>query len=123
MVRRIAVTGVEEYDNYEELEWYLSLSLVRLSVFDDIIFVSGGGKGAEALAERYAKENFYELEVVKTKKRFSKKMAKKEKYKMLLEKADGFIFFGGIPAHEDFEFFRAIIRSQKSLRIVPVEIK
>lgn len=123
MVRRIAITGYEQYNNYEELDWYLNLFLLRLSVFDDIVFVSGKGKGTEALVERFAKENNYELEVIQTKKRFSKKKAKTEKYKILLEKADSFIFFGGIPAHEDFEFFRAIIRSQKSLKIVPVEIK
>ena len=60
---RIAIIGSRGYNNYEEFKYILNRFINRLKEkniikdINNIIIVSGGAKGADSLAKRYAKEN------------------------------------------------------------------
>ena len=56
------VAGSRTFNNYALLEQKLNIALQRQHD-KDIVIVSGGARGADALAERYAKEHGYQLRV------------------------------------------------------------
>ena len=59
----IAVIGSRGFDNYSLLQEQLNQVIAQHNADDkSVVIVSGGAKGADALAERYAKE--YQLETL-----------------------------------------------------------
>lgn len=56
------IVGSRNFDNYELLKQKCDYLLQN---YKDIEIVSDGARGADTLAERYAKENNYELRVFK----------------------------------------------------------
>ncbi len=61
-VKRVVVAGCRDYNNYEEAKAYIDYCLLNIRKGNDIIIVSGGASGADALGERYAKENGFRVE-------------------------------------------------------------
>ena len=59
---KIAVVGSRSFEDYTLFEKVMK---TYLSEFDNVAFVSGGAKGADALAQRYAEENGVEMIVFK----------------------------------------------------------
>ncbi len=57
MIKRVAVAGCRQYENYEEAKEYIDLCISEIRKKYTLIFVSGGCRGADALGERYAAEN------------------------------------------------------------------
>ena len=62
MIKRIVVAGCRDYDNYEEAKEYIDFCIQNLRKEYTLIFMSGGCKGADALGEKYANENHFEIE-------------------------------------------------------------
>ena len=62
MIKRVVIAGCRDYDNYTEAKLYIDFCLSKIKKEHDIIIVSGGASGADALGERYAKENGFEIE-------------------------------------------------------------
>ena len=62
MVKRIVIAGSRHYSNYEEAREYLDLCLKDIKDGSDIIILSGGARGGDAIGERYAKENGFIIE-------------------------------------------------------------
>ena len=52
----LLIAGSRDYDNYEEFSDILESTIERIP-HDDIEIVSGGARGADRLAERYAEEH------------------------------------------------------------------
>ena len=63
MQKRIVVAGCRDYTNYKQAKRYIDWAISNIKNEHELIFVSGGAKGADALGERYAKEKGYELEI------------------------------------------------------------
>lgn len=57
MIKRIVIAGCRDYTNYDEAKEYIDFCLSNIRKENKIIIISGGAKGADALGERYAKEN------------------------------------------------------------------
>ena len=57
---KILVVGSRNFNNYELLKNTIDATA---EVYDDIEIVSGGAKGADSLAEQYAKEKGYALKI------------------------------------------------------------
>lgn len=53
---KLGIVGVRTYTNYEEFKTLLEKELDDLNLNPEVI-ISGGAKGADSLAERWAKEN------------------------------------------------------------------
>lgn len=64
MMKRIVIAGSRNFDNYERLKSEMDTILRFYDVKNEITIVSGGCRGADALGERYAKENGIPLEII-----------------------------------------------------------
>ncbi len=62
MIKRIVVAGGRDFADYETAKTFIDQCLSDISDKYNIIFISGGCKGADALGERYAKEKGYLIE-------------------------------------------------------------
>ena len=62
MTKKVVIAGFRDYNDYEEAKTYIDGCLADVRKTHNIIIVSGGASGADALGERYAKENGFEIE-------------------------------------------------------------
>ena len=62
MIKRVAIAGCRNYYNYEEAKTFMDYCISDIRKNNTIIIVSGGARGADALGERYAKDNGFEIE-------------------------------------------------------------
>lgn len=63
MNKRIVIAGSRNYNNYEKAKTFIDFCIKNIKEKYDLIFLSGGCRGADALGERYAKENGYKIEI------------------------------------------------------------
>lgn len=59
---KIIVAGCRNYNNYDEAKKFIDGCIDDMVDKKEIVILSGGAKGADALGERYAKEKNYKLE-------------------------------------------------------------
>ncbi len=62
MIKRVVIAGCRDYDNYKEAKEYIDFCISNIRKISTIVIVSGGASGADAIGERYAKENGFRLE-------------------------------------------------------------
>lgn len=62
MIKRIVIAGCRDYTNYNQAKEYIDKCLSNIRKENEIIIMSGGAKGADALGEQYAKENGFKIE-------------------------------------------------------------
>ena len=62
MIKRIVIAGCRDYNNYNEAKKYISYYLNDIRKQNNIVILSGCATGADALGERYAKENDFKVE-------------------------------------------------------------
>ena len=62
MIKRVVIAGCRDYTNYEEAKVYIDFCLSNIRKENKIIILSGCASGADAIGERYAEENGFELE-------------------------------------------------------------
>ena len=62
MIKRVVIAGCRDYDNYTEAKLYIDFCLSNIRKEHDIVIISGGASGADAIGERYAKENGFKVE-------------------------------------------------------------
>ena len=56
MIKKVVVAGCRDYTNYDEAKEYIDFCISDIKKENTIVFVSGGGSGADLLGARYAKE-------------------------------------------------------------------
>ena len=62
MIKRVVVAGCRDYNNYDEAKTFIDFCLCDIRKENDIVIVSGCARGADAIGERYAKENGFCVE-------------------------------------------------------------
>ena len=62
MVKRVVIAGCRDYNNYDEAKAYNDFCLSNIRKENNIVIVSGCASGADAIGERYAKENGFKVE-------------------------------------------------------------
>ena len=62
MIKRVVIAGCRDYNNYKEAKLYIDAYLCDIRKNNEIIIVSGGCSGADAIGERYAKEKGFKIE-------------------------------------------------------------
>ena len=62
MVKKIVIAGCRDYNNYDEAKSYRDFCLSAIRKENNIVIVSGCASGADAIGERYAEENGFEIE-------------------------------------------------------------
>ena len=62
MAKKVVIAGCRDYNNYDEAKEYIDSCLKNIRSKNNIVIISGCASGADALGERYALENGYEVE-------------------------------------------------------------
>ncbi len=62
MIKRVVIAGSRDYNNYNEAKKFIDFCLSNIRKENEIVIVSGGCYGADAIGERYAKENGFKVE-------------------------------------------------------------
>lgn len=62
MIKRVVIAGCRDYTDYDEAKTYIDFCLSNIRRKHNIIILSGGANGADALGERYAEENGLQVE-------------------------------------------------------------
>lgn len=62
MIKRVVIAGCRDYNNYDEAKVYIDFCISNIRKDNTIIIVSGGASGADAIGERYAKDNGFKVE-------------------------------------------------------------
>lgn len=60
--KRVVIAGCRDYNNYDQAKAYIDFCLSVIRKENNIIIVSGCASGADAIGERYAKENGFKVE-------------------------------------------------------------
>lgn len=62
MIKRVVIAGCRSYNNYREAKEYIDFCISNIRKENRIVILSGCASGADALGERYAKENGFKAE-------------------------------------------------------------
>ena len=62
MIKKVVVAGCRDFNNYDIAKRYIDYCISDIRKKYEIVFVSGGCKGADMLGERYARENGMTIE-------------------------------------------------------------
>ena len=62
MIKRVIIAGCRYYNNYEEAKAFIDFCLSNIRKENEIVILSGGARGADAIGERYAEENGFSIE-------------------------------------------------------------
>ncbi len=62
MIKKVVIAGCRDYENYDEAKKFIDFCISNIRKANQIVVVSGGAKGADAIGERYAEENGFEVE-------------------------------------------------------------
>ena len=60
--KRVVIAGCRDYNDYNEAKSFLDSCLFDIRRENEIVIVSGGASGADAIGERYAEENGFKVE-------------------------------------------------------------
>ena len=60
--KKVVIAGCRDYNNYIEAKEFIDFCISELRKKNEIVIVSGGASGADAIGERYAQENGFRLE-------------------------------------------------------------
>lgn len=93
MTKRIVIAGCRNYCYYEEAKSYIDLCLSDIRKGNEIVIVSGGASGADALGERYAAENGFRVEKYPADWQTYGRAAGPIRNRQMAEIADGIICF------------------------------
>ena len=61
-LKRVVIAGCRGYKNYIEAKKYIDFCISNVRKKNEIVIVSGCASGADAIGERYAKENGFNVE-------------------------------------------------------------
>lgn len=62
MLKRVVIAGCRDYNDYDEAKQYIDFCLCDIKKENEIVIISGGCSGADAIGERYARENGFRVE-------------------------------------------------------------
>ncbi len=62
MIKHVVIAGCRNYNDYAEAKTYIDFCLSNIRKEYEIIILSGCASGADAIEERYAQENGFEIE-------------------------------------------------------------
>lgn len=60
--KRVIIAGCRDYNNYIEAKKYIDFCISEIRKTNEIVIVSGGASGADAIGERYAFDNGFKVE-------------------------------------------------------------
>jgi len=62
LTKRVVVAGCRDFNDYQFAKKYIDLYISKIRQEHNLVFLSGGCRGADMLGERYATENGFKIE-------------------------------------------------------------
>lgn len=90
---RVVIGGLRSYENYKEFCNYVDFCLSEISTKGEIIIISGHCSGTDMMAEQYAKEKNYILEIYPAEWKKYGRAAGPIRNRQMVENADYVIAF------------------------------
>jgi len=113
---KVVIAGTRTFDNYELLKQECDKILSETQ--EEIEIVSGGARGADALGERYAKENEYKLTIFPANwDRFGKRAGYLRNEEMA-DYADAVIAFWDERSRGTYNMIELAARKSLKLRVI-----
>ena len=115
--KRVVIAGCRNYNNYEEAKAYIDLCLSNIRQENEIIILSGCADGADAIGERYAKENGFRVEKYPADWKKYGKSAGPRRNKQMAEACDYVICFWDEKTNGTKSMIESAINCGKPIRI------
>lgn len=93
MIKKIVIAGCRNFSNYKIAKEYIDFCIRDIKEKYELVFISGGCKGADSLGERYAHENGYTLEIYPANWEKYGRSAGPKRNKLMAENCDYVICF------------------------------
>lgn len=90
---KVVIGGCRSYDNYDVFCKFVDMCLSRIKNTEKITIISGHCSGVDLMAEKYAKQNRYSLEIYPAEWKKYGKSAGPRRNKVMVEKANYVIAF------------------------------
>ena len=123
MIKRVVVAGSREYLNYTEAEKFIDACISKIKNEYELIFISGGCRGADKLGERYAKEHNFKIEYYLAEWDKYGKKAGIMRNEIMAKRGDFVICFWDGKSKGTKSMIRYAEENQKPLRIKKIDIK
>lgn len=117
MIKKIVVAGCRNYNNYAEAKEFIDICISNIRRKFQIVFISGGCTGADALGERYAIENGFEIEKYPADWATYGRKAGPLRNKLMAEKCDYVICFWDYESKGTRSMIECAQRLNKPIRI------
>ncbi len=117
MIRKIVVAGCRDYNNYEEAEKAINYYIRDIKEKYELIFLSGGCKGADKLGELYANKYGYPIEKVEAEWSKYGRAAGPKRNLAMAKSGDYIICFWDGKSKGTYSMIKAAKSLQKPLRI------
>ena len=112
----LAITGSRTFTNYDRLEKII-LNRYKSKLFDMVI-VSGGARGADNLAERFAKEHLLPMIILKPDWKKHGVSAGFYRNQQIVDKADEFIAFWDDRSKGTQDLIKKVQKACKPLKVI-----
>jgi len=90
---RVTVGGCRDYSDYVFFCRNMDICLSRISSQKEIVIISGHSSGVDSMAERYAEDNGFELEIYPAEWKKYGRAAGPKRNKIMVERSDAVIAF------------------------------
>lgn len=120
MKKRVVIGGCRDYENYEVFCKYVDIYLSRIGKENKIVIVSGHCSGVDVMAERYAKENGYAVEIYPADWKKYGRAAGPKRNKLMVETADYVIAFWDGRSRGTKSLIDYAVKLKKPMRVVDI---
>ena len=120
MTKRIVIAGCRDYTNYNQAKEYIDICLSNIHKENEIIIISGGAKGADALGEQYAKENGFKIERYNADWDKYGRSAGPKRNELMAKNCDGVICFWGGQSRGTKSMINYAKKYNKPIRIIKI---
>ncbi len=120
MFKRVVIAGCRDYTDYAKAKRYIDFYLSNIRKENNIIIVSGGASGADALGERYAKENGFMVERYPADWKTYGKSAGPRRNKQMAEISDYVICFWDEKSRGTKSMIEYARKNSKPIRIIKI---
>ncbi len=118
MIKRIVIAGCRDFNDYAIAKKHIDFYIKNIKNKYELVFVSGGCRGADMLGEHYARENNFQIERYKAEwRKYGKAAGPKRNEKMSLI-SDYVICFWDGKSKGTKSMIEAAKRYKKPLKII-----
>lgn len=123
MIYKIVIGGCRYYNNYTAFTKVLDICLSKIKNKNEIVILSGHCSGVDKMAEYYAKENYYELEIHPAEWEKYGKSAGPKRNEIMVKKSNAVIAFWDYKSRGTKNLITLAKKYNKPIRVIDINQK